>query len=105
MQRVMPGGMSSYLGCLQQHRKCQYAGNMISAGNEESFPKKRCDYTQYNLLPSNKSEGELTYSNGSEKRQRQVMSWLKQYVAPAAVFCVRLWTFVSIHPFSVIVQV
>uniref|UniRef100_H2SMF8 Endothelial PAS domain protein 1b n=1 Tax=Takifugu rubripes TaxID=31033 RepID=H2SMF8_TAKRU len=61
MQRMIPGGMLSYLGCLQQHRKCQYAGNMINAANEESFPKKRCDYAQYNLLPSNKSEGELTF--------------------------------------------
>ncbi|XP_056903035.1 endothelial PAS domain-containing protein 1b [Takifugu flavidus] len=57
MQRMIPGGMLSYLGCLQQHRKCQYAGNMINAANEESFPKKRCNYAQYNLLPSNKSEG------------------------------------------------
>lgn len=86
-QRMMPGGMSSYLGCLPQHKKCQYAGNMINAANEESFPKKRCDYTQYNLLPSNKSEGELTYSNRSVTL---MMSPLKQHGgSSSSVLCVQ----------------
>lgn len=82
MQRMIPGGMSSYPGCLQQHRKCQYAGNMINAANEESFPKKRCDYAQYNLLPSNKSEGELTFGGPAKTRLEAeigMMSSLKQH--------------------------
>lgn len=70
MQRMMPDGVSSYPGCLPQHRKCQYSGNVTKAANEESFPKKRCDYAQYNL-PSNKSEGEFAYNNGS-------MTWTRR---------------------------
>uniref|UniRef100_H3CWX0 Endothelial PAS domain protein 1b n=1 Tax=Tetraodon nigroviridis TaxID=99883 RepID=H3CWX0_TETNG len=57
MQRMMPGVASSYPGSLSQHRKCQHAENIINAANAESFSKKRCDYAQYNPLPSNKSEG------------------------------------------------
>lgn len=60
MGRMIPGSMSSYLSCLQQHRKCQYTGNMIGGANEDPFRQKSCSYTQYNLLPSNKTEGELT---------------------------------------------
>lgn len=79
---MIPGGMSLYPGCLQQHRKCQYAGNMINAANEESFPKKRCDYARYNLLPSNKSGGELTFGGPAKTRLEAeigMMSSLKQH--------------------------
>lgn len=67
----MPGAVPAYLGCLQQHRKCQYAGNMTNAASEESFPKKRCDFSQFNLLPSDRSKGELIFRKGSEEHQQQ----------------------------------
>lgn len=56
---MMLGSMSSYLSSLQQHRKSQYTGNVIGGANEEPFLQKSCSYTQYNLLPPNKTEGEL----------------------------------------------
>lgn len=59
MGRMMLGSMSSYLSSLQQHRKSQYTGNVIGGANEEPFLQKSCSYTQYNLLPPNKTEGEL----------------------------------------------
>lgn len=58
MGRMMPGNVSSYLNSLQQHRKSQYAGNTIGGAPEERFPQKSCNYPPYNLLPSNKTEGE-----------------------------------------------
>ncbi|KAL3971718.1 helicase SRCAP [Sarotherodon galilaeus] len=57
MARMMPGNMAPCLNSLQQHRKSLYAGNGISGGNEKGFPQKSCDYREYNMLPSNKSEG------------------------------------------------
>ncbi|TMS04778.1 hypothetical protein E3U43_009935 [Larimichthys crocea] len=57
MGRMMPGGMSSCLSSLQQHRKSQYPGNGIGGANEKPFPQKSCSYSQYNMLPSNKTEG------------------------------------------------
>lgn len=60
MGRMMLGSLSSYLSSLHQHRKSQYTGNVIGGANEEPFPQKSCSYTQYNLLPPNKTEGELT---------------------------------------------
>ncbi|KAG8000327.1 Endothelial PAS domain-containing protein 1, partial [Nibea albiflora] len=57
MGRMMPGGMSSCLSSLQQHRKSQYPGNGIGSASEKPFPQKSCNYTQYNMLPSNKNEG------------------------------------------------
>lgn len=61
MGRMMSGSMSSYLSSLQQHRKSQYTGNDTSGANEDPFPPKSCNYTQYNLLPPNKTEGEMTW--------------------------------------------
>lgn len=88
MQRMMPGGVSSFPGCLPQHRKCQYSGNMINVGNVGSFPKKRCDYTQYNQLLSAKSEGELTCCHGSVTL---MMSPLKQHASSSSsVLCVHV---------------
>lgn len=57
MARMMPGNMAQCLNSLQQHRKSLYAGNGISGRNEKGFPQKSCDYREYNMLPSNKSEG------------------------------------------------
>ncbi|XP_028278819.1 endothelial PAS domain-containing protein 1b [Parambassis ranga] len=57
MGRVMSGNMSSCISSLQQHRKSLYPGNWISGANEKTFPQKSCNYTDYNMLPSNKSEG------------------------------------------------
>ncbi|XP_070771655.1 endothelial PAS domain-containing protein 1b [Enoplosus armatus] len=54
MGRMMPCSMSS---CLQQHRKSQHPGNGIAGASEKPFPHKSCNYTQYNMLPSNKAEG------------------------------------------------
>ncbi|XP_034537721.1 endothelial PAS domain-containing protein 1b [Notolabrus celidotus] len=54
MGRMMPGNMSS---CLQQHRKSQYPGIGIGGANEKHFPQKSCNYSQCNMLPSNKAEG------------------------------------------------
>ncbi|XP_047459073.1 endothelial PAS domain-containing protein 1b [Mugil cephalus] len=55
MGRLMPGNMS--LSSLQQHRKSLYTGNGISGANEKPFPQKSCSYTEYNMLPSDKTEG------------------------------------------------
>ncbi|KAM9365494.1 LOW QUALITY PROTEIN: endothelial PAS domain-containing protein 1-like [Pholidichthys leucotaenia] len=57
MGRMPPGNVNSCLGSLQQPRKCLYTGNGISGGNEKGFPQKSCDYRDYNMLPSNKTEG------------------------------------------------
>lgn len=57
MGRIIPGSMSSCFSSLQQHRKSQYPGNGIG---EKPFSQKSCSYTQYNLMPSNKTEGELS---------------------------------------------
>lgn len=56
----MLGSMSSYLSSLQQHRKSQYTGNVTSGASEDPFHQKSYSYTQYNLLPPNKTEGEVT---------------------------------------------
>ncbi|KAM6916682.1 endothelial PAS domain-containing protein 1b [Xenentodon cancila] len=55
--RMMPGGMSSSLSSLQQHRKSQYPGHGISGDDEKPFLQKSCSYTEYNLQPSNKTQG------------------------------------------------
>uniref|UniRef100_A0A7N6ACJ6 Endothelial PAS domain protein 1b n=1 Tax=Anabas testudineus TaxID=64144 RepID=A0A7N6ACJ6_ANATE len=57
MSRMTPGSMSSCLSSLQQHRKSQHPGNGIGVANEKGFPQKSCNYTEYNMLPSNKTEG------------------------------------------------
>uniref|UniRef100_A0A3B4ZQU0 Endothelial PAS domain protein 1 n=1 Tax=Stegastes partitus TaxID=144197 RepID=A0A3B4ZQU0_9TELE len=57
MGRMMPGSMASRFSSLQQHRKSQYQGNGISGANEKAFPQKSCSYTEYNMLPSSKTEG------------------------------------------------
>uniref|UniRef100_A0A672GQ80 Endothelial PAS domain-containing protein 1-like n=1 Tax=Salarias fasciatus TaxID=181472 RepID=A0A672GQ80_SALFA len=57
-RQMMPGSMSSCLSSLQQHRKSQYPGSGgISSATEKAFPQKSCSYTQFNMPPSNKSEG------------------------------------------------
>nr|XP_019962122.1 PREDICTED: endothelial PAS domain-containing protein 1-like [Paralichthys olivaceus] len=55
--RMMPGSMSSCLASLQQHRKSQFPGNGMSGTNQKVFTRKSCNYSDYNLLPSNKAEG------------------------------------------------
>ncbi|XP_070833300.1 endothelial PAS domain-containing protein 1b [Chaetodon trifascialis] len=58
MGRMMPGSsMSSCLSSLQQHRKSQYPGHGIGGASEKPFPQKSCNYTQYNMLSSDKTEG------------------------------------------------
>ncbi|XP_018516288.1 endothelial PAS domain-containing protein 1b [Lates calcarifer] len=57
MSRMMPGSMSSCLSSLQQHRKSQYPGNGIGGASEKAFSQKSCNYTDYNMLPSTKTEG------------------------------------------------
>ncbi|XP_035519566.1 endothelial PAS domain-containing protein 1b [Morone saxatilis] len=57
MGRMVSGSMSSSMSSLQQHRKSQYPGNGIGGANEKPFPQKSCNYTQYNMMPSNKTEG------------------------------------------------
>lgn len=57
MGRMIPGSMPSRLSSLQQHRKSQYPGNGIGGANEKPFTQKSCSYTQYNMLPSTKTEG------------------------------------------------
>ncbi|XP_041865491.1 endothelial PAS domain-containing protein 1b [Melanotaenia boesemani] len=57
MRRMMPGNLSSFFSSLQQHRKSQCPGNGLSGVNEKSFSQKSCSYTEYNMLPSNKTEG------------------------------------------------
>ncbi|XP_029376549.1 endothelial PAS domain-containing protein 1b [Echeneis naucrates] len=57
MRGVMTGSLSSCLSSSQQHRKSQYPGNGIGAANEKAFLQKSCNYTNYNMLPSNKTEG------------------------------------------------
>uniref|UniRef100_A0A3Q1G0G9 Endothelial PAS domain protein 1b n=1 Tax=Acanthochromis polyacanthus TaxID=80966 RepID=A0A3Q1G0G9_9TELE len=57
MGRMMPGNMSSCFSPLQQHRKTQYQGNGISGANEKPFSQKSYNYTDYNMLPSSKTEG------------------------------------------------
>ncbi|KAK2824645.1 hypothetical protein Q5P01_021820 [Channa striata] len=58
MSRMMPGsGMSSRLSSLQLHRKTQYPGHGIAGANDKAFPQKSCSYTEYNTLPSTKTEG------------------------------------------------
>lgn len=57
MGRIIPGSMSSCFSSLQQHRKSQYPGNGIGGASEKPFSQKSCNYTQYNLMQSNKTEG------------------------------------------------
>ncbi|XP_037536549.1 endothelial PAS domain-containing protein 1b [Nematolebias whitei] len=57
MSRVMHGSAAPFPSPQHQHRKSQYQGNWISGGNEKIFPPKSCSYTDYNTLPSNKSQG------------------------------------------------
>ncbi|KAM3605982.1 uncharacterized protein V6R79_008475 [Siganus canaliculatus] len=58
LARMMPGSMPSCLSSsLQQHRKSQYPGSGMGRTSDKPFLQKSCDYTQYNMLPSNKSQG------------------------------------------------
>ncbi|KAM7408281.1 hypothetical protein PAMA_002135 [Pampus argenteus] len=57
MGRMMPGSTSLCLSSLQQHRKSQYPGNGLGGINEKSFHQKSCNYTDYSMLPSNKTSG------------------------------------------------
>uniref|UniRef100_A0A3Q3JC96 Endothelial PAS domain protein 1b n=1 Tax=Monopterus albus TaxID=43700 RepID=A0A3Q3JC96_MONAL len=57
MGRMTPSSMSSVLSSLQQHRKSQYPGIEMGGANEKAFPQKSCIYTEYNTMPSNKTEG------------------------------------------------
>ncbi|CAJ1066810.1 endothelial PAS domain-containing protein 1b [Xyrichtys novacula] len=54
MGRMIDSGMSS---CLQQHRKSQYPGTGIGGANEKQFTQKSCKFSQYSMLPSNKTGG------------------------------------------------
>uniref|UniRef100_A0A3Q2ZAV0 Endothelial PAS domain protein 1b n=1 Tax=Kryptolebias marmoratus TaxID=37003 RepID=A0A3Q2ZAV0_KRYMA len=57
MSRIMHSNATPFPSPQQQHRKSQYQGNGTSGGNEKLFSPKSCSYTDYNVLPSNKSEG------------------------------------------------
>uniref|UniRef100_A0A3B4XD00 Endothelial PAS domain protein 1b n=1 Tax=Seriola lalandi dorsalis TaxID=1841481 RepID=A0A3B4XD00_SERLL len=57
MSRMMSGSMPPCLSSLQQHRKSQYPGNGIGGASEKVFSQKSCNYTDYNMLPSNKPAG------------------------------------------------
>ncbi|XP_030012792.1 endothelial PAS domain-containing protein 1-like isoform X1 [Sphaeramia orbicularis] len=54
MGRMMPSSIC--LSSLQLHRKSQYPGNGIRGANDKHFPQKS-NFTEYNMLPSNKTEG------------------------------------------------
>ncbi|KAM3863411.1 endothelial PAS domain-containing protein 1b [Diretmus argenteus] len=50
--------MSQSLNPLQQqHRKAQYLGSGIGGASKKPFPQQSCNYTEYNMLPSNKTQG------------------------------------------------
>lgn len=42
-----------------QQRKNQYQGNQTALGKKD-YPEQCCNYTDYNMLPNTKMEGELT---------------------------------------------
>uniref|UniRef100_A0A674CAN1 Endothelial PAS domain protein 1b n=1 Tax=Salmo trutta TaxID=8032 RepID=A0A674CAN1_SALTR len=44
------------LSPLQQHRKSQYPG-CVNAASRKSFPEQCCNYKEYRMLPSSKTEG------------------------------------------------
>ncbi|XP_078144831.1 endothelial PAS domain-containing protein 1b [Centroberyx gerrardi] len=53
----LAGGVSQRLSPLQQHRKSQYPGSVIGGAHKKPFPQQSCNYTEYRMLPSNKTEG------------------------------------------------
>ncbi|XP_013883256.1 endothelial PAS domain-containing protein 1 isoform X2 [Austrofundulus limnaeus] len=57
MSRMMHGNTTLFPSPQHQHRKSQYQGNGLSGRNEKLFPPKSCSYTDYNILPSDKSAG------------------------------------------------
>ncbi|KAM4730221.1 endothelial PAS domain-containing protein 1b [Anableps anableps] len=57
MGRMMPGNEPLFHSSLQKHRTSQYPGDGISGPNEKPFSRKSCSYSEYNLLPSNKTKG------------------------------------------------
>uniref|UniRef100_A0A674C9L4 Endothelial PAS domain protein 1b n=1 Tax=Salmo trutta TaxID=8032 RepID=A0A674C9L4_SALTR len=52
----IPGGVDKCLSPLQQHRKSQYPG-CVNAASRKSFPEQCCNYKEYRMLPSSKTEG------------------------------------------------
>lgn len=60
MGRLMPGNGTPFPSFLRQHRTSQYPGDGIGGQNEKPFNRKSCSYTEYNLCPSNKTEGIAT---------------------------------------------
>ncbi|KAM4607841.1 endothelial PAS domain-containing protein 1b [Polymixia lowei] len=54
---MISGGMCQSLSSLQQRRKSQYPGSGICGAPKKTFPQQGCNYTDYSLLPSNKTEG------------------------------------------------
>ncbi|NP_001296843.1 endothelial PAS domain-containing protein 1b [Fundulus heteroclitus] len=57
MGRMLPGNGPQFPSSLQQHRTSQYPGDGIRGPNDKPFSRKSCSYTEYNPLPSNKTEG------------------------------------------------
>ncbi|XP_076025481.1 endothelial PAS domain-containing protein 1b isoform X2 [Genypterus blacodes] len=45
------------LSSVQQHRKSQYPGSGIGGAHNKAFPLHSCNYAEYNMLPSNKTQG------------------------------------------------
>ncbi|XP_062285894.1 endothelial PAS domain-containing protein 1b isoform X2 [Scomber scombrus] len=54
MGRMMPGSMPLCLSSLHQHRKSQYPGNGLE---EKTFSHKSCNYSDYSMMPYNKTGG------------------------------------------------
>uniref|UniRef100_A0A8C8M2H4 Uncharacterized protein n=1 Tax=Oncorhynchus tshawytscha TaxID=74940 RepID=A0A8C8M2H4_ONCTS len=52
----MPGGVDKCLIPLQRHRKSRYPG-CVNGTSRKSFPKQCCNYKEYRMLPSSKTEG------------------------------------------------
>ncbi|XP_055791050.1 endothelial PAS domain-containing protein 1-like isoform X3 [Salvelinus fontinalis] len=52
----IPGGVGKCLSPLQQHRKSQYPG-CVNGTSRKFFPKQCCNYKEYRMLPSSKTEG------------------------------------------------
>uniref|UniRef100_A0A674CAZ8 Endothelial PAS domain protein 1b n=1 Tax=Salmo trutta TaxID=8032 RepID=A0A674CAZ8_SALTR len=55
----IPGGVDKCLSPLQQHRKSQYPG-CVNAASRKSFPEQCCNYKEYRMLPSSKTEGKFS---------------------------------------------
>uniref|UniRef100_A0A8K9V5F8 Endothelial PAS domain protein 1 n=1 Tax=Oncorhynchus mykiss TaxID=8022 RepID=A0A8K9V5F8_ONCMY len=52
----IPGGVDNCLIPLQLHRKSWYPG-CVNGTSRKSFPKQCCNYKEYRMLPSSKTEG------------------------------------------------